>query len=133
MSRMMMGTSPHAEPFWKATEDKKLVLQYSPESERYYHYPREPIVVSPKTGAVEWREAKGLGEIYAFSVMRKPGNPSMGARVPYVVAIIQLEEGVRMMTNVVNCPLENIKVGMKVKLAWEELPKGRNFPVFEPA
>jgi uncharacterized OB-fold protein len=65
--------------------------------------------------------------------MRKPGNPSMGARVPYVVAIVQLEEGVRMMTNVINCPLENVKVGMQVKLAWEELPKGRHFPVFEPA
>ena len=132
MSRMMMGTSPHAEPFWKATEEKKLMLQYSPETERYYHYPREAVVISPKTGAVE-RESAGQGEVYAFSVMRKPGNPAMGARVPYVVAIVQLTEGVRMMTNIVNCALEDVKVGMKVKVSWEELPKGRHFPVFEPA
>ncbi len=133
MSRMMMGTSPHAEPFWKATEEKKLVLQYSPETQKYYHYPREAVVVSPKTGEVEWREASGRGEVYAFSIMRKPGNPGMAANVPYVVALVTLEEGVRMMTNVVNCPVESVKVGMKVKVTWEELPKGRHLPVFEPA
>ncbi|MDY6943364.1 MAG: OB-fold domain-containing protein [Pseudomonadota bacterium] len=133
MSRMMMGTSPHAEPFWKATEEKKLVIQYSPETKRYVHYPREPIVVSPKTGEVEWREASGKGEVYAFSVMRKPGNPAMAAKVPYVVALITLEEGVRFMSNIVNCAPEDVKVGMPVKVTWEELPKGRHFPVFEPA
>ncbi len=134
MSRMTMGTSPHAEPFWKATEERKLVIQYSPETGRYWHYPREAVVISPKTGEVEWRESSGHGTVYACSVMRKPGNPGMGAAVPYVVAIVELEEEkVRMLTNVVNCEPESVKVGMKVKLTWDELPKGRNLPVFEPA
>lgn len=133
MSRMIMGFSPHAEPFWEATKAKKLVLQYSPETKRYYHYPREAVVVSPKTREVEWHESAGKGEVYAFSIMRKPGNPGMAAQVPYVVAIVELEEGVRMMTNIVNCEPENVRVGMKVKVTWEEIKDGRHLPLFEPA
>jgi len=133
MSRLIMGMSRHALPFWEATKEKKLVIQYSPETKRYYHYPREAVVISPTTLEVQWRQASGKAEVYSFSVMRKPGNPSMAAKVPYVVAIVQLEEGVRMMTNIVNCPIENVKIGMKVRLTWEELKDGMHLPVFEPA
>lgn len=132
MSRMIMGTSKHAEPFWEATKDKKLLIQWCTATDKGIHYPRQ---LSPYTleDTLEWREASGKAEVYAVTVVHKPSMPPMMAKVPYAVALVDLEEGVRMMTEIVNCNPEEIKVGDKVQVTWEELPGGRHMPVFEPA
>jgi uncharacterized OB-fold protein len=57
----------------------------------------------------------------------------MTAHVPYVVALIELQEGVRLLSNVAGCDPESVRVGQAVTVAWEELSDGRNLPVFEIA
>ena len=56
----------------------------------------------------------------------------LSATSPYVVALVELDEGPRLMTNVVGCPPESVTVGMPVQVTWEPLSDGRNLPLFEP-
>ena len=83
--------------------------------------------------AIEWREASGEGTVYAASVHHRPGPGRDPAEGPYVVALIDLAEGVRMMSNVVGCPPDDVDVGMPVRLTWEPLSDGRHLPLFTPA
>jgi uncharacterized OB-fold protein len=71
--------------------------------------------------------------VYACSTHFKAGPGRDGADGPYVVALVDLAEGVRMMTNIVDCPPETVTVGMPVLLAWEPLSDGRHLPMFRPA
>jgi hypothetical protein len=84
-------------------------------------------------GPVEWRESSGDGIIYAASIHHVAGNKFMRDKLPYVVALIELTEGVRMMSNIINCEPAAATVGSKVKLAWADLPDGRALPMFELA
>jgi uncharacterized OB-fold protein len=117
-------------PFWEATREGRFVLQWCKPCGRPVHYPRE---CCPRClhSELEWRPASGRGEVYAVSVMHRTGNPLMQDRVPYTVALVDLEEGVRFMTNIVNCPPSQVKVGMPVSLTWEKLSDGRALPLFE--
>jgi uncharacterized OB-fold protein len=119
-------------PFWDATREHRFVLQWCKRCEVPIHYPRE---ACPRClhADLDWRPASGRGEVYAVSVMHRAGNPLMQDRVPYAVALIDLEEGVRFMSNVVGCPPSQVKVGMPVSITWEALSDGRALPLFEPA
>lgn len=124
--------SAAGQPFWDASRDHRLVLPWCPACEQPVWYPRE---ICPRClGAdLDWREPSGLATVYAASVHTKAGLPMMADRVPYVVALVDLDEGVRLMTNVVGCPPAEVEVGMRVRVAWEDLSDGRALPVFEPA
>ncbi len=132
MNRLILGTSAVAEPFWEATKQKKFMLQFCTGTGKAIWYPRN---FSPYdlNADVEWREVEANGTVYAVSVMHRPGNPAMAEAVPYVVALVDLDEGVRLMSNVVHCDPDSVKVGDRVKLAWEPIAEGRHLPVFELA
>ena len=119
-----------SKPFWDAAAEKKLLLQYCPDSGKYQFYPR-PISVQTGKRNLEWRESPGRGTVYTFTITRRSPLPVKGLQ-PYVVATVELEEGVRIMTNLVNCSPEQVRIGMAVKLAWVKAGDA-NFPVFEPA
>lgn len=130
-TRFEPPVSEVARPFWDATRERRLVLQWCRTCEQPVHYPRE---VCPRClgTELEYRPASGRGEVYAFSVMHRPGNPLMADRVPYVVALVDLEEGARMMSNVVGCEPDAVRVGQPVRVTWEPLSDGRALPQFEP-
>ena len=113
------------EEFWAACGKGKLTLPRCKDTSRFFWYPRK---ISPFTlsNNIEWVEATGKGEIYSYSVMRRS--------VPeYVIAYVRLEEGVTIMTNIVECDPENITVGQKVVLVMRETVNGQKVPVFKPA
>jgi uncharacterized OB-fold protein len=120
-----------AEPFWDATRRRELVLPWCRSCEQPFWYPRE---VCPRCldDDIEWRAASGDGEVHAVSVMHKPGPGRDADAGPYAVAIVELVEGVRMMSNVVGCAPDDVVVGMRVHVAWHELSDGRHLPMFEP-
>jgi uncharacterized OB-fold protein len=70
--------------------------------------------------------------VYAVTVEHRPQNPKMAAMAPYAVALIELREGVRLLSNVVGVPAGEVVVGQAVTVAWEELSDGRCLPVFTP-
>jgi hypothetical protein len=122
--------------FWEATREGRLLVQWCTKCDRAVFYPR---VFCPHCGgssdALEWRTASGKAVVYAASVEHKP--EAAGAKFsdgePYCVALVDLEEGVRMLTNVVGCPPEEVRSGMAVRVTWEPLSDGRQLPLFEPA
>ncbi|HWE65271.1 MAG TPA: Zn-ribbon domain-containing OB-fold protein [Acidimicrobiales bacterium] len=118
-------------PFWDATREGRLLVQWCTECDRGIFYPRSfcPICGSGR-GSLEWRTASGRATVHAATVEHKPAGFSHGE--PYVVALVELEEGVRMMTNVIGCPPDEVKVGQAVTLTWERLSDGRQLPQFTP-
>ena len=119
-----------AEAFWEASKQKQLVLPWCVDCDKPFWYPRPvcPRCLSPN---VEWRPSEGKGQVYAVSVMHRPGNPMMADRVPYAVVLVDLDDGVRMMSNAVGVDAVDVRIGMPVTVTWEELTDGRNLPLFE--
>ena len=114
------------EEFWAACNDGKLMLPRCKDTGQFFWYPRK---TSPFTlsGNVEWIEASGKGEIYTYSVMRR-SDPQ------YVIAYVRLEEGVTMMTNIVDCDLDNLAVGQSVRLVHKDTEDdGPPVAMFTPA
>lgn len=130
--RLSPPISPAAEPYWEATREQRLVIQCCGACERPIHFPRE---ACPSCLGIDlvFRPSAGTGEVYALSVMPSPANPTMKGRAPYVVALVDLDDGVRMLTNVVVVDAEQAVVGTRVEVAWEPLADGRHLPVFVPA
>jgi uncharacterized OB-fold protein len=81
---------------------------------------------------VTWIEAAGLGSIYTFSIARRGAGPFKEA-APYVVAYVELDEGVRMMTNVITDDVDSVHIGMRVKVRFEPAEGGDRIPRFVPA
>ena len=124
--------SEFSEPFWDATRNQQLLLPWCSACETPRWYPRE-VCPACLDSAIEWRPAAGTGVVYAYSVQHLPGPGRDKTDVPYTVALIELAEGVRMMSNVVDCPPDDVAVGMPVRVTWMPLSDGRNLPQFAPA
>ena len=116
---------PETTPYWEAAAQGKLLLKHCAACDAYHFYPRAlcPFCFSDKA---EWREAAGTGVIYSFSVMRR-------AEVPYAIAYVTLDEGPTMMSNVVDCDLDTIRIGQRVRLAFKPAENGQPVPMFTPA
>jgi uncharacterized OB-fold protein len=70
--------------------------------------------------------------VYAVTVEHRPQDPRLASRAPYAVALVDLDDGARMLTNIVGCDPTSVTVGMPVAIAWEPLSDGRQLPVFTP-
>jgi uncharacterized OB-fold protein len=118
--------NPGDQPYFDAAAEGKLMLKKCKDCGKVHHYPRAlcPHCFSDK---VEWVQAKGTGEIYTYSVTRR------GGPVPYAIGYVTLDEGPKMMTNFVNCDLDTLKIGGKVKVCFVKSENGTSVPVFEPA
>ncbi len=124
-----IGSYVDTQPFWDGIAAGKLVLQYCTQAKRFQHYPKP---VSSYTGrrTLEWRETSGKGVIYACTVVRIPG-PGLDGRLPLCVATVELDEGVRMIANIVNCTPEQMAIGKRVELAWDSLTPEQRYPAFQ--
>jgi uncharacterized protein len=116
--------NPETLPYWEAAARGKLLLKRCAACGEYHFYPRAlcPFCFSDRT---EWIEAAGTGTIYSFSVMRR-------APVPYAIAYVTLAEGPAMMTNIVGCDLDAIRIGQQVAVVFEPSEGGQPVPMFKP-
>jgi uncharacterized protein len=118
-------------PFWEATRDKTLLLQYCRRSGRYQFFPRATSIVDGHRD-LEWRAVSGRGVIFSYTVVRRTRAPFQGHE-PFAIVVVTLEEGVNLMANLVHCALDEIRIGMAVVPFWAPLPDGTHLPMFEPA
>jgi len=107
-------------PFWDAAKEGRLLVKHCNACGENHYYPR-PFCPKCWSEDVEWLEASGRATLYTWSVVHTNDLPPFGERVPYVAAVVDLEEGPRMLTNVVDCPFEALEMGMALE------------PVFHPA
>jgi uncharacterized protein len=111
--------------FWDAAKDGKLLIKKCAACGEVHFYPR-PFCPFCFSDRVEWQEASGRGTIYTYSVMRR-------TPVPYAIAYVELAEGPRLMTNIVDCDLDAIKIGQAVRLVFNPSEGGPPVPMFTPA
>jgi hypothetical protein len=123
--------SDAATSFWDATRERRLLLPWCMACGRPFWYPRE-VCPGCLGEAIEWREASGNGVVHAVSVQHRPGPMRDPAAGPYAVALVDLAEGVRIMTNIVGCEPDAATVGMSVRVTWQSLADGRHLAQFEP-
>jgi uncharacterized OB-fold protein len=124
--------SDESRPFWDATRDQRFVLPWCTECDAAIWYPRTFCPRCSGTG-IEWRDDAGAGTVHAASVHSRPGPGRVADEGPYVVVLVDLDAGVRVMSNVVGCDPDAVLVGARVTLAWEPLSDGRHLPVFHLA
>ena len=117
-------TNPETKPFWDAAALGKFMIKRCTACGEPHFYPRPhcPFCFSDK---VEWQEASGRGTIYTYSVMRR-------APVPYAIAYVTLAEGPTMMTNIVDCDLDLLRIGQPVRLVFKPAANGQPVPMFTP-
>ena len=117
--------NPETEAFWEGAAQGRLLIKKCLACQQVHYYPRAicPFCGSDRT---EWQQASGHGSIYSWSVMRR-------AEVPYAIAYVTLEEGVTMMTNIVDCDLDGIRIGQRVRVVFKPTEGGPPVPAFTPA
>jgi uncharacterized OB-fold protein len=123
--------SEATQPYWDATKEQRLVLQRCESCDRYVHHPREACP-SCLGAELSWVQATGSGTIHALSVHTVPFEAMGKEDCPYVVAFIDLDEGVRFLSNVVGEARTEARAGDRVQLAWQPVQSGYHLPVFVP-
>jgi uncharacterized OB-fold protein len=121
--------SPTSRPFWEAARRHELTLQQCGDCQAYIYYPRDrcPQCFSDK---LNWQRVSGRGKVYSYTVVRRASTRSF-ADAPYVLAIVELDEGVRMTTNIV-APPEKVKVGMPVTVTFDDVTPEHTLVKFQP-
>jgi uncharacterized OB-fold protein len=107
------------QPYWDAVADGRLLIQRCSACERHQWYPRAHCVVC---GAADpdWVEAKGTGRLHTFTVLEKTPNPEFQDDLPYVLAIVELDEGVRVSANVVGVDHDALACEMPLQVTFVE-------------
>jgi uncharacterized OB-fold protein len=85
-----------------------------------------------ESGAIEWRQASGIGVLHTYNVYHRPYHPWWADHLPYNTAIVELAEGPLMLSQVVNCPLGQLACGMNLKVTFETIEEGFTLPKWEP-
>ncbi|MFI5987069.1 Zn-ribbon domain-containing OB-fold protein [Streptomyces sp. NPDC051555] len=121
-------------PYWDAAAEGRLLLRRCADCDRVHHYPRE---FCPHCWAgeerVSWEGASGRATLYTWSVVYRNDLPPFGARVPYVAAVVDLAEGPRMMTEVVDCAPDALRIGMPLEVAFRVEGEGEGGAVVSVA
>lgn len=110
-------TEPDTQPYWDSAERGELVVPHCVACDEPFWYPRG---FCPRCGGVdlEWRAATGEGEVYSYSIVRRAAEP-WGARAPFVLAYVTLDEGVTVQANVVECTSDDLAPGLRVRAVFE--------------
>lgn len=122
---------PETEGFWRATKRHELFLQRCNACGEVIHFPRVMCYrcLSEDLG---WMKSSGLGTLYSFTIIRQPAYASFEPDVPYVYAIVDLDDGARMISNVVHVDPELVRIGMRLRVTFEDATADITIPKFEP-
>lgn len=128
-----IGLAPGAldRVFFEAAAQGALRIQRCPACGHRQFYPRQ--LCTACGGTPEWETASGRGVVHTFTIVRQNAAPPFKDLLPYAVAMVELDEGVRMMGNVTGCPVEQVKIGLRVEAYAVECGDGLAVPFWRPA
>lgn len=116
-------------PFLDAARHQHLVVQRC-RGCGTLRFPAREICSTCLAAEADWVPVKGHGEVFTFNVMHQVYHPGFAAEVPYVVAMVQLEEGPRLVTNVVDCPPHEMRIGLPVEVVFDAVTPEVTLPKF---
>ena len=120
-------------PFWDGVRDEGVFrLVHCRACDRVHHYPR-PFCPHCWSDDVEWITASGQATLYTYSIVYMNDLPPFKDDLPYVAAVVELTEGPRVMTRLVDCSLDELMVGMPVTMTTARLTDDITIPLFTPA
>ena len=109
------------QPFWDALREHRVEIQYSPASDQWVFYPRSHAPLTLATD-LEWREISGEGTLYTYTIARRPTAPDFAGAEPQIIAVVELDEGPRLTSTLVNVEELAIRVGMRLRPVFEDVP-----------
>jgi uncharacterized OB-fold protein len=124
--------TPVSRPFWDAAREHRLSLQRCAACGRHVYYPR---TLCPHCGDSDlaWTDVSGRGTVYSYTIARRATARPFEPDVPYVIAIVELEEGPHMTTNIVGCDPDAVHIGMPVEAAFDDVTDEVTLVTFRPA
>lgn len=130
-AKPLPAISEKTRKFWEGCKERRLLLPKCRSCGEVYYFPKGfcPRCLSDD---IDWIEASGKGIIHTFSIVERPPSPPFSDDVPYVVAMIDLDEGPRMMSNVVGIEPGKVRVGAPVEVVFEDVSDSVTLPKFRP-
>jgi len=131
MFTVLPKADPDTQAFWDGCLQDQLLLQRCSACHVFRHPPR-PVCPACLSDRFSWDRASGYGTVYTFVVVRRALGRGWEERIPYVVAVVELDEGAHFLTNIVNVEPEAVAIGMPVEVTFAELDGTTKLPVFQP-
>ncbi len=125
------GVDWETRAYWEGCGRNELILQRCRSCGTLQHRPRA-LCVSCLSDEIEHFPASGRGTIYSFTVTHQNQAPGFREALPYVLAYVELEEGVRLLTNIVGCSPEDVRIGLPVEVEYAQLEGDIAVPRFHP-
>ncbi len=132
VQKPLPGIDDFQRPFWEAAKRHELVLQRCRKCGSF-RYPPGLMCHECLSDDLEWTRVSGRGTVFTWTVFHRAYHPAFAAEVPYAVVAVELEEGPRMLSNLVNCKLEDIRIGMPVVVTFDDASAEISLPKFRPA
>lgn len=133
-SRPTPVAQPESDQYWEAARNGELWLQRDKSTAEYQFYPRG-FSLSDSNGELEWVKASGKAVLHTFSIVHQAPHPAFASEIPYITAIVELEEGPRMAANIVGVEPDpsNIEIGMALQAVFTKVDENYTLPNFTPA
>jgi uncharacterized protein len=126
--------TPEARPYWDGLKQEKLMLPKCGDCGHVFWYPR---VLCPRCHSrrITWTQSGGKGKLYAFEIAHQSFNKAMKVRPPYILAMIELAEGPRLLSNLIGIEADPkvVKIDMPVEVVFSKLTDEVTIPLFQPA
>jgi uncharacterized protein len=124
---------PYTQFFWDGCREHKLLISRCDQCGFFMHFPRESCKKC-HSFSLSPQQVSGLGTLYTFTICRQAFHPWFEDRLPYVLAVVELPEqpGLKLVTNIIGCPIESVKVGMELEVAFTEIDDTLTLPLFRP-
>jgi len=126
------AVTPALSPFFEGAKRHELVIQKCTPCGTYRFPPRE-LCSNCLSSASTWEKVSGNGEVFSFTIMHQVYHPGFAGEVPYAVVLVQLAEGPRITSNLVGVPPDEVRIGMPVKVTFEQISDEVVLPKFARA
>lgn len=130
-TRPRPNPTAETQTYWNGACQGKLLIQRCTSCGRQQHFP-SVICRTCQSTSLEWREAAGTGTVHTLTVVHRAPSAAFASLVPYVLALVDLDEGVRMMANIVHAAPDAVSIGLRVRVVFESLGDNVALPQFEP-
>ena len=128
-AKFLPSPTPTTQPYWEACKRHELLIQECSQCGLQQFYPRT-ICRSCSAADLRWVQASGFGTVVSWTVVRHPVSPAYAADIPYVIALIELDEGPTMMAQIVGCEPESVHGGIPVEVCFEDRTEEITMPNF---